>query len=63
MLRPAMSTWPRVGRSAKNISLSSVDLPAPEGPVRKTNSALAMSKFTSTKTGGSPWYDFVTWNI
>ncbi len=52
-LRPVMSTWPLVAFSAQKRSLSSVVLPAPEGPVRKTNSPLATERFTSASAGAS----------
>ena len=40
------STVPRVGRSIKAIKRSSVLLPAPDGPVRNTNSPRWMSSDT-----------------
>jgi hypothetical protein len=40
-------TDPEVGRSIAGISLSSVDLPAPERPVRKASSPASSAKLTS----------------
>jgi len=37
-------TLPEVGRSIAGISLSSVDFPAPEWPVRKANSPVSSAK-------------------
>jgi hypothetical protein len=48
------NTWinPRVGRSARYMSLSRVVLPAPLDPVRKWNDPGAREKFTSRNTSG-----------
>ena len=46
-LRPLTRICPSVGVICRRISLSSVDFPAPLGPVRKTNSPLSMWKVTS----------------
>jgi hypothetical protein len=52
-----------VARSAQNISFKSVDFPAPEGPVMKTNSPLSICSVTSVRQGGALAYDLETWNI
>ena len=47
MLRPATQIVPRSGCSCLFSSRSSVDLPEPDGPTRKTNSLFGMSKVAS----------------
>ena len=44
MSRPATSTRPSVATSSRSKSLRNVDFPEPEGPTRKTNSPLAISR-------------------
>src|SRR5690242_6855055 len=61
MLRPLMRICPRVGRSAQKMRRKSVDLPAPDGPVRKTNSPFGMSSVRSTSAWASAAYDLYTW--
>src|SRR5512145_2789735 len=58
---PKRSTWPLVAGSAQKTILRSVDFPAPDGPVRKTNSPLSISSVTSVSAGGSPGYSLWTW--
>ncbi len=55
-LRPKTSSWPLVATSAQKTSRISVDLPAPEGPVRKTNSPFSIPSDTSSSAGASPGY-------
>src|SRR5690242_6490021 len=50
--RPNSEIKPRVGLSARNRSLSSDDLPAPDAPVRKVNDPWASSKETSRRISG-----------
>jgi hypothetical protein len=42
---------PAVGRVNPEISLSTVDLPQPEGPIRLTNSPLATLRLMPPSTG------------
>ncbi len=51
--RPATWIWPCSGRSIARMSLSRVDLPAPLGPIRSTNSPGSISKVTSCNAGGT----------
>src|SRR4029077_14212111 len=51
---PARSTRPRVGRSSPASRASSVDLPAPDGPVTATDSPAAMSSETSSTMVSEP---------
>ena len=48
---PSTSTRPSVGSSSRRMSLSRVDLPAPECPTRKTNSPSATWKSMSSSAG------------
>ncbi len=59
--RPKTSSCPAVGSSAQKTSRSRVDFPAPDGPVRKTNSPLRISRLTSDSAGASVPYCFSTW--
>src|SRR5215472_7451772 len=61
--RPPTRICPRVAGSAQKTSRRRVVFPAPEGPVRNTNSPFSTVRFTSTSAGGSPGYALVTWNI
>ena len=54
------STAPRLGRSLRWISFSSVLLPAPEWPVTNSISPGATSKLTSLKASCPPWYRLLT---
>ncbi len=47
----ATNTLPLVGLSSRSSSRSSVDLPDPEGPMRKTNSPGSTSIDTSSSAG------------
>jgi len=47
MLRPLTMICPDVGASSRKRSFKNVDLPAPEGPVKKTNSPLSIEQVTS----------------
>ena len=62
MLRPATHTAPRSGRSWRLSRRNSVLLPDPDGPTRKTNSPLAMSKLASRRATTSEAYDLVTFS-
>src|SRR5947208_16316825 len=42
---------PAVGTSSRSNSRRNVDLPEPEGPIRKTNSPLSISTVTSSNAG------------
>src|SRR5699024_8443076 len=44
-------TSPEVGLSSLSNSFKKVDLPDPEGPIRKTNSPLSMCTVTSSSAG------------
>jgi len=57
--RPLTRICPSLGRSARKRSFRSVVFPAPEGPVRKTNSPRATWNVTSRRTR-RPWYSFET---
>jgi hypothetical protein len=46
---PFTITWPRVGRSSRAISRSTVLLPAPEWPVRKAISPASRSNESSER--------------
>jgi hypothetical protein len=60
MLRPLTRIWPVVGGSSRKSSRKSVDLPAPEGPVRKTNSPGATWKEMSRRASRNGPYFFET---
>ena len=62
MFRPATHTAPRSGRSCRLSRRNMVLLPEPEGPTRKTNSPLAMSKLASRRATTSAAYDLVTFS-
>jgi len=47
MFRPLTRTCPEVGSSSRKSSFRSVDFPAPEGPVRNTNSPRSTLNDTS----------------
>ena len=51
---PLTITEPELGRSIAGISLSSVDLPAPERPVRNTSSPASIEKLTSRSASCPP---------
>jgi hypothetical protein len=51
---PFTTTEPALGRSIAGIILSSVDLPAPERPVRKANSPGSSAKLTSFSASWPP---------
>src|SRR5512140_3850995 len=57
---PLTRIWPSVGRSARNRSFSNVVLPAPDGPVRNTNSPRDSWNVTSRRTR-LPRNSFWTW--
>ena len=59
---PSTSMLPDVGRSSVPITLSSVDLPEPDGPTTATSSPSATCSDTpaSACTGGDPRYVFTT---
>src|SRR5690606_23644707 len=59
-LRSLNTTAPRLGRSARWISLSRVLLPAPEWPVRNSISPAATSKLTSASATRTPEYCLLT---
>ena len=48
---PATWTRPRVGFSSFSSSRRKVDLPEPDGPMRKTNSPLSTLRLTSSRAG------------
>ena len=48
---PSTSICPRVGTSSRITSRRNVDLPEPEGPIRKANSPLSTSMVTSSRAG------------
>ena len=49
---PYISMTPLVGRKESMMSLSNVDLPAPEGPVRNWNEQGAIAKVRSRRISG-----------
>src|SRR5512141_322603 len=49
MLRPLTRICPDVGGSSRKSSFRKVDLPAPDGPVRKTNSPRSIEHVTSER--------------
>src|SRR4029078_5385975 len=57
---PFTMTEPEVGRSIAGMSLSSVDLPAPERPVRNTSSPASIEKLTSFSASWPPGERFAT---
>src|SRR5438067_5040581 len=60
---PLTITRPEVGRSIAATIFISVDLPAPDGPPRKTSSPLAMFRETSCSASASAEYFLETdWN-
>src|SRR4029077_17348190 len=60
-LRPLTRICPEVGTSSRKISRSSVVLPAPLAPVRKTNCPRGMSKLTSSRADWPLGYRLLTW--
>src|SRR5690606_2609125 len=58
--KPETRTSPVVGRSAIRISLRIVDFPAPEWPVRKTNSPLRTWRETSRRAAPERGYSLET---
>jgi hypothetical protein len=46
---PSRTTWPCVAISSRIRSLISVDLPAPDGPTRKTKSPSGITRSTSRR--------------
>jgi hypothetical protein len=50
---PSMVRRPSTGSKKRGRRLTSVDLPAPEGPTRATISPLSISRSTSSSTGWS----------
>ncbi len=56
---PFTMIWPSFGRSARKTRRRSVVFPAPEGPVRKTNSPFCTWNVTSFRTR-RPWYSLAT---
>src|SRR3954451_18905638 len=57
------TTLPRFGGTSCSRSLMIVDLPEPEGPMKKTNSPFSMSTETSSREGRDAFgYVFVTWS-
>src|SRR5918992_4269215 len=51
---PSTSTRPASGRSSPAMTLNSVDLPQPLGPITETNSPGATSNSTPSSTGSGP---------
>src|SRR5881227_3818832 len=60
-LRPLTRICPEVGTSSRKIIRSSVVLPAPLAPVRKTNCPRGMSNVTSSRAAWPPGYRLLTW--
>src|SRR5579862_4134872 len=61
MSLPATQIEPSSGRSSRVSKRSNEDLPEPEGPTRKTNSPLAISREASRRATVLR-YVFVTWS-
>src|SRR5271170_7791070 len=56
-------TSPVVGFSAPSSSRMNVDLPEPDGPIRKTNSPLSILTLTSSSAGrADDLYCLLTWS-
>src|SRR3954468_4478957 len=60
-LRPLTRICPEEGTSSRKINRSSVVLPAPLAPVRKTNCPRGMSNVTSSRADWPPGYCLLTW--
>src|SRR5689334_4498113 len=61
--RSLTTTLPRLGVTSCRSSLMIVDLPEPEGPMKKTNSPFSMLTETSSSEGRDAFgYVFVTWS-
>ena len=57
---PSMTIWPASQSSSPAITLSSVDLPQPDGPRMTTNSPSSISMSTDCRMV-SPAEDFLIW--